>query len=292
MSTGSGVDRRALIGIAITMLFWASSFAGIRAGLESFSPGALVLFRFLIGSATLAAWVVFRESIRLPRLSDMPLVLAGGLIGITVYHICLAYGEQTVTAASASFIIGAVPIFTGLLAVVTLNERLGLRQWLGIVTSFTGIGLIALGEGGHLELEKGALAILLAAVCTSVYFVIQKRLLRTYTPLEVTCYAFWVGTALMLFFLPQLAAELPEAALGPALAVVYLGIFPAAMAYVIWNYVFSRTTASVATSFMYLNPIAATIIAWIWLGETPSPLAGLGGLLALGGVILTARSIR
>jgi drug/metabolite transporter (DMT)-like permease len=209
-----------------------------------------------------------------------------------VYHTLLAYGELTVTAASASFIIGAVPIFTGLLAILTLKESIRGRQWLGIAVSFSGIGLIALGEGGHLELEAGALLILLAAFCTSIYFIIQKRLLRYYKPLEVTCYAFWAGTIFMLIFLPDLIAELPAAASGPTLSVIYLGVFPAALAYVTWNYVFTRTTASAATSFMYLNPIVATFIALLWLGEVPTLLAGFGGLLALAGVIITARSVR
>ena len=140
-----------------------------------------------------------------------------------------------------------------------------------------------------MRLESGSLIILLAAACASVYFIIQKRLLKHYTPLEVTCYAFWAGTVGMLVFLPNLITELPKSPLGPTLAIVYLGVFPAAIAYVVWNYVFSRTTASIATSFMFLNPIVATIIAWLWLGEVPSAIAGIGGLLALGGVIITAK---
>jgi len=288
----TGVDKRALIAIGIVTILWASSFAGIRAGLQAYSPGALVVFRFLVASATLLAWVLLRQHIRLPRRADLPLIILGSFIGITVYHISLAYGEQTVTAASASFIIGAVPIFTAILATLTLKEKLGIRQWAGIGISFFGIGLISLGEAGHLKLETGALVILLAAVCTSVYFIIQKRLLRYYTPLEVTCYAFWAGTVGILVFVPNLIAELPKAPIGPTLAIVYLGVFPAAIAYVVWNFVFSRTTASIATSFMYLNPIVATIIAWLWLGEVPSALAGIGGLVALGGVIITSKSVR
>jgi drug/metabolite transporter (DMT)-like permease len=96
----------------------------------------------------------------------------------------------------------------------------------------------------------------------------------------------------MFFFLPDLIMELPDAPIGPTLSVIYLGVFPAALAYLIWNYVFTRTTASIATSFMYLNPIAATIIAWIWLNEVPSLMAAFGGLLALSGVIVTVKSVR
>ncbi len=292
MKITPGIDKRALFAIGIVTILWASSFAGIRAGLQAYTPGALVVFRFLVASITLLAWVLVRQHIRLPKRADLPWILLGGVIGITIYHISLAYGEQTVTAASASFIIGAVPIFTAILATLTLKEKLGSRQWVGIGASFCGIGLISLGEAGHLKLESGALVILLAAACTSVYFIIQKRLLKHYTPLEVTCYAFWAGTVGMLLFLPNLITELPKAPIGPTLAIVYLGIFPAAIAYVVWNYVFSRTTASIATSFMYLNPIVATIIAWLWLGEVPSIIAGVGGLIALGGVIVTSKSVR
>ncbi|MDV2989457.1 MAG: DMT family transporter [Dehalogenimonas sp.] len=292
MNLFPGVDKKALLAISVTLIFWASSFAGNRAGLESYSPGAMILLRFLTASAVLGTYAWFTRGIRWPRKSDLGWIIFGGAIGITAYHTLLANGQLTVTAGSASFIIGAVPIFTGLLAAITLHEKLTVRQWIGIAVSFSGIVLIAFGEGGHLEFETGALLILLAALSTSIFFVIQKRLLKYYKPLEVTCYSFWAGTALMLVFLPDLVRDLPSAAAGPTTAVIYLGIFPAALAYLTWNYVFTRTTASVATSFMYLNPIVATLIAFVWLGEIPSAIAALGGLLALTGVIITARSVR
>ena len=150
MKITPGIDKRALFAIGIVTILWASSFAGIRAGLQAYTPGALVVFRFLVASITLLAWVLVRQHIRLPKRADLPWILLGGVIGITIYHISLAYGEQTVTAASASFIIGAVPIFTAILATLTLKEKLGSRQWVGIGASFCGIGLISLGEAGHL----------------------------------------------------------------------------------------------------------------------------------------------
>ena len=288
----SGIDKRALLAISITLLFWASSFAGNRAGLESYSPGALVLLRFLTASAVLGAYAIITKGIRWPQKAHLGWIVFGGLIGITGYHTLLAHGMLTVTAGSSSFIIGAVPIFTGLLAALTLKEKLSSRQWMGIAVSFSGIGLIAFGESGRMELETGTLLIMLAAICTSIFFVIQKRLLKHYKPLEVTCYSFWSGTALMLVFLPDLLVDFPVAASGATIAVFYLGIFPAALAYLSWNYAFTLTQASIATSFMYLNPIIATLIAFIWLGEVPSIIAISGGILALIGVIITARSVR
>jgi len=77
-----------------------------------------------------------------------------------------------------------------------------------------------------------------------------------------------------------------SAPLEATLAIVYLGVFPAALAYVTWTYALSRAPASIAASFLYLSPVLATLIAWAWLREVPIPLSLAGGGLSLCGVIL------
>ena len=69
-------------------------------------------------------------------------------------------------------------------------------------------------------------------------------------------------------------------------AVIYLGIFPAAIAYVLWNYALARMPASLLSSFLYLSPVLASLIAWVWLGEVPALLTLVGGAIAILGVIL------
>jgi drug/metabolite transporter (DMT)-like permease len=281
------MDSRALLAIAVTLLFWASAFAGIRAGLTAFSPGSLALLRFLTASVVLVMYAIF-TGIKLPQLRDFPSIAAAAFLGISFYHVSLNYGEITVTAGSAGFLIGTVPIFSALLAVVLLGERLDLRSWIGIATSFFGITLIALGEGegAGLSLDRGALFILAAAFATSIFFVIQKPYLDRYGALQYTNYAFWFGTAFMLIFLPQLIDELQAAPPAATLTVVYLGVFPSAISYVAWAYALKRAPVSNVTSFLYVSPVLACLIAWLWLGERPSLLALVGGGTALLGVVI------
>lgn len=276
---------RVALAIAATVFFWASAFAGIRAALTAYSPEHLALLRYLIASLVLAGYALVSR-MPLPRWRDVPGIALTGFLGITVYSYTLNTGEQSVSAGIASMIVASAPIFVALLATAFLGERLRGWGWLGILICFSGVTVIALGTGDGFALNPKALFVLAAAVVQSLYFVGQKPYLKRYTPLQYTTFAIWSGTVFLMVFAPGLVDQMKAAPSNATLAIVYMGVFPGALAYACWAYALSKIPASRAASFLYLVPAFAIAIAWLWLGEAPTWIAIGGGALVLAGVIL------
>ena len=90
-------------------------------------------------------------------------------------------------------------------------------------------------------------------------------------------------------FGPLLVDELGTAPPDAIAWVVYLGIFPTAIAFTTWAFALNRTSAGRLGSMTYLVPPVAIGLAWLILDEVPPALAFLGGALCIGGVIV-ARS--
>lgn len=277
-----------LAALAATVLLWASAYAGIRVGLAEYGPGQVALFRLLTASVVLALYALVTR-MRLPEVRDLPAILLLGFLAFAVYHAALNFGEETVGAGAAGVLIATAPVITALLAAAFLRERIEPLGKVGMGLSFAGAGLISVDEGRGFSLDPGAFLILLSALCVSVYFVFQKPYLRKYGALAFTTYAVWAGTLFALIYLPGLVAQVGAASASVTLTMVYLGVFPTAVAYVTYAYAFSRMDASAAASFLYLVPVLAYLIAWVWIGEAPSLLSVAGGVIVLAGVFMVNR---
>jgi len=204
--TQKGVDdmkkHRLYLALLFSLTLWASSFPGIKASLDGYSPFAVAALRFLIASLILAGVAPWFK-VRRPRPQDLPLILALAFIGVACYHIALNYGELTATASAAAFITNLAPVFTALLAWLFLGEAMPWRGWMGVGVSLAGVWCIAWAQGGSFAMGIGTFVLLSAALCWSCFFILQKPLLTYYTPLEVTCYAVWMGTVFLSMLLPQ-----------------------------------------------------------------------------------------
>ncbi|MCL2753533.1 MAG: DMT family transporter [Defluviitaleaceae bacterium] len=271
-----------------TVLFWASAFPAVKYSLDYFSPGALMLFRFAVASLALLAVCVIKKT-PLPKVRDLPLFALCGVVGVFLYMWLFNTGTDLVAAGISGFIIASVPVFTLILSIIFLKEKAKPMIWVGVITSFLGIVIIATTQmTDGFEINEGVWILLVAALVAGVFIVTQRLLLRKYSVLQATAYPIIIATVFMLIFLPDLLQELPNATSGASIVVVYLGVFPAAIAYLFWGYALANAQKTVhITSFLYLSPFLASIMAFIWLGERLPFLAIIGGAVVVGGMVIT-----
>jgi drug/metabolite transporter (DMT)-like permease len=285
------LDGATVIAASVAIVVWSSSFAGIAYGLKVFTPAELSLLRFLIASAVLAVPVA-SGLIKLPPLRDWPAILALGFVGITLYQLMLGYAMTRISVGAAAVVIALAPGVTSALAALRLGERISRRAIAGLAVAFAGVVLITVGAGREVRFEPMALLGVVAVFATSIYFVWQKPLLAHTTTISFTVASIFAGTLGLIPFgldLPAKIATVPHAQLWSA---AYLGIVPTIVGYLCWNFALSRAPASKVSSFMYVQPLVASAIAWMCLGQVPTVATVIGGLLAIGGVVLTVRSAR
>src|SRR5690606_40466929 len=115
--------------------------------------------------------------------------------------------ELPVSGACSYFIISVSPTFTAIMALALLGERFSGWAWFGTFVSFSGIGIIALGEGKGPSFDAGALLILGAAVCTAVTTIVQKPLFADHDPLSVAAWIMVLGAICLTPFLTEGFAE-------------------------------------------------------------------------------------
>ena len=280
-------DLRGEAGLTATVVTWASAFPAIQVGLDGFSPWALGLLRLAIASVILVALGLVVRPPLLPTRRQWGRVIICGLLGQTLYQGLLMTGEVSVPPGTASVLIATAPVFSVLAAAVVLRERIGAR-WKGFAVACAGAALVglSLGVGGGLI----ALVVLAAALCQGLYHVAVKPLAEQLGALAATMWSLWAGTALALPALPALISDSSSAPRSSFAAAAFLGLVPSALGYVVWSDALARTSVARGTVALYLVPVVAMGLSWVWLGERPTALAVLGGGIAIGGVVLVRRA--
>ena len=275
--------------VAITLVFWASAFVAIRHLGTSFSPGSLSLGRLLVGTLALGAVLLPRGWVR-PSRSDWVRMCVIGILWFALYNVALNAGELRVDAGTAAMLIQLSPLLVALLAAVFLGERATLALGVGLVVAFAGVVLIASSSSQDATRDLLGVALcLVAAAAYAVSLVLQKPLVSRLPAIQVTWVACAVGTVFCLPFSADLASDLQAASVADIGWVVYLGVFPTAIAFSTYAFALSHMSAGNLSVTTYLVPPITVLMSWLVLSEAPPPVAYVGGALCLVGVAITRR---
>lgn len=274
------------------MLLWASSFVVIRGAAEHFTPGAMSLLRMGPASVVMLIWALIVRP-RWPRSFRAWRVIAGwGVAWFALYTIALNAAGHHVDAATASMIVNLAPLLVALAAVSFLGEAMSRRLLAGILVALLGIALITVATSvAHITITGLGLS-LLCALLYAGSVLTQKKWLSGLDSNAVTVGGVLAGTLACVPFAGELLRDLQDAPTAATASIVYLGVFPTSIAFTFWGYAIRHLPAGPLSSSSLIVPAIVVVMAWLILGETPPPLAALGGVLCLTGAGLAIFRLR
>lgn len=278
--------------VTCTLVFWASAFVAIRHLADDFSPGAMALGRLVVATVCLAVPALGLGRPRLARRDLLPIVVIG-VLWFGVYNVALNAGEERVDAGTAAMLIQLAPLLIATLAAIFLSERFTVHLGIGLALGFGGVAVIALSAspGGSSDVV-GVLLCLLSAAVYSVSLILQKPLVGRLPAVQITWLACTVGTLSCLPFAGSLVREAAAAPLSSIWWLVYLGVFPTAIAFTTYAYALRHMSAGNLGVTTYLVPPITIVLGVIFLAEAPPAMAYAGGALALVGVAVARRRPR
>ena len=184
-----------------------------------------------------------------------------------------------------------VPIWIFLGALIFLKEKFNFRRALGVVLGL--IGVIIIMASGAIEIGTeyllGDLIILLAVIVWAGYTIFGKPLVLKYGAFRVTAYALASGSAIYFPFGLYRASifDYSKASLGAWISVSYMAFGVSIVAYVLWYWLLKYMEATRIAVFHNIQPVIATLVAFILLGEPIGWSFVIGGVIVLTGVIIT-----
>ncbi len=286
---------RTAVALAIVYLVWGSTYLAIRIVIEQIPPIAAMGLRFLVAGLALLAILALRKGIRTLRLTR-PQLLGTALLGLLLP----ALGNGLVAVAEA---LGATSGYTALLVATVPLVVIALRMRdrdrprpltaIGVIVGFAGLALlVTLSQSGSVKSPWGAAAVvLLGAVFWALGTYLQPRLALHPDSIVTTAYEMLIGgialTVSAMLFGERLTLDYTS---RTWVALAYLVVFGAIVAYSAFVWLVGNTSASVASTYAYVNPLIAVLLGWQLLAEPVTWGTILGGGLVIAAVAVVILS--
>ncbi|MBY0007742.1 EamA/RhaT family transporter [Priestia aryabhattai] len=275
----------------MSISFWGISFVSTKAVLDKLDPYTLLVLRFGIGALFLLVLLVLkRYPLNIP-LKYIPHLIVLGILGVFIHQVIQATALLTINASAAGWIISFSPVFTVILSVFFLHEKMTLLKASGIIVAIIGVLLVTTSSNQHslqLPVNIGYLLMILSTLNWAIYSVLLKKLDIQLPSLVVTFYMCLIGFTLTTPFLVRNKGWeiMPFLTSVEWAHLLFLGVFVSGVAYWYWAKALEVLEASQVSLFLYLEPVATLITAVLLLREKIIPVSILGGVIIIVGVIV------
>jgi drug/metabolite transporter (DMT)-like permease len=275
----------------ISISFWGVSFVSTKALLVTLDPFSIIVFRFGIGALFLLSIILLQRNRLVVSFKYIPHLIVLGVFGVFVHQVLQATALLAINASSAGWIISFSPIFTVILSMLFLHEKMNIKKAVGMILAIFGVLLVTTsgsGQSFEIQINIGFILMLISTLNWAVYSVLLKRLKIPYPPLVVTFYMSIIGLVLTTPFLIRNKGWEALSLLNYTewAHLLFLGVFVSGIAYWYWGKALEVLEASKVSMFLYLEPITTLIAAVLLLHEKVFFINVLGGIIIIIGVVI------
>lgn len=282
---------KASLYLVLATLFWSGNFVVGQAAVASMTPLDLTFWRWTLAAVPLLLLAHFVEKPDWRAvLRRWPVLLLLSVLGMSGYTLLLYGALGHTSAVNAALITAVNPALIVVLAILLLGERTTRLGWLGICLGLLGV-LLVLTRGEllrvfSLSINTGELMMIGAVVVWGLYTIIARRL--AVPAIAATAVQVAMASVTLAPFAVALNVRLPQTE-AEAWSLAYIVVFPSLGAYLFWNIALKTTPPGTAGNSLNLIVVFTALIT-VALGTPLTLVQILGGLLVIGGVLLTGRT--
>ncbi len=274
--------------LAVPGVVWGASFFFIAEGLRSFPAALITPMRVGFGALTLGLFPSARR-VRIEPVDHRRILLLG-VIWMAIPLSIFPFAEERVSSSVTGMLNGATPLFIAVVAALMAKRLPPRQQIIGVAVGFSGVVLIAVSSGsGGRSSWVGIGLIFIALVFYGVSLNLAVPLQRKYGGLPVLWRAQMVAFVLITPFAVPSLDEI-EFAWGPFMAMVALGVFGTALAFVVMASNAGRLGSTRASVSVYIVPVVSLLLGSLVRHESVAALAVAGCAVAILGAYLTNRT--
>ncbi len=289
---------RAYVYILISVAIWGVAGVVIKSTLHYLDTITFLTLRFGLTSLILVPTWLWQERNRLhlfPKLSkrDWGWLAVTGLCSTTIQLLLTFWGFERTTAIEGTLISSMAPIFVALAGHHFLKDRITKIEQIGMFIALVGT-LMVVGLPKNMTNVWGNLLVLMANLVWTAEAILSKKLLRlNLEPFFLTTAFFLIGFITMLpIYLLSNHQPITTLPLIGWFGFLYMVFLSGMLAYTLFYKGQKTIEASEANTFMYLQPLFATPVAYFWLKESVSTSFILGGLVVTVGVLIATLKLR
>lgn len=277
--------------VSATALFWGANFVLAGPVLSDLPPLWAAATRFLLGAALMLAVAAVRREKLLDLLRRHALVyFMLGTVGIAAFNLLFFYALQTTSANNGALIMAINPLLTTLLAAVFIGEKATLRHVLALPVALAGVAVVIshgeMGRFASMTFSQGDLMMLTATLSWAAYNVLTRRYMPQGSPLAHTSWIMAAGALVLLAVALFSGSHIHALGAKAGAAMAFMVIAGTVLAYLFWGIGIAHLGAGRTSIFINLVPVFA-MLTGVFIGDVPTGAQLAGGLLVLGGVIIS-----